>query len=84
MYLYLTLLKFVTTLSTTRENKMNELTLIRLPEVCHRTQLSKATIYKMLSDGTFPKQVNLHERAVAFVAVEVDDWIKSRIAKRAA
>jgi predicted DNA-binding transcriptional regulator AlpA len=63
---------------------MNELILIRMPEVCKRTQLSKATIYKMLVNGTFPKQVNLHERAVAFVAAEVDVWIQSRIAKRAA
>jgi predicted DNA-binding transcriptional regulator AlpA len=61
---------------------MNDLTLIRLPEVCNRTQLSKATIYKMLGNGTFPKQVNLNERAVAFVATEIDGWIQSRIAKR--
>lgn len=61
---------------------MNELSLIRMPEVLRRTQLSKATIYKMLGNGTFPKQVNLHERAVAFVAAEVDEWVQSRIAKR--
>jgi predicted DNA-binding transcriptional regulator AlpA len=36
----------------------------------------------MLGNGTFPKQVNLNERAVAFVATEIDGWIQSRIAKR--
>jgi prophage regulatory protein len=49
--------------------------LIRLREVMDMTCLAKATIYRMIADGTFPKQVSIGERAVAWVEHEVEDWI---------
>ncbi|MDC9622482.1 AlpA family transcriptional regulator [Xenorhabdus sp. XENO-7] len=53
---------------------------IRLPEVQRRTGYSKAWIYKLISDGTFPKQVKIGPRSVAFIESEIDDWIAQRIA----
>ncbi|CDM88582.1 helix-turn-helix transcriptional regulator [Xenorhabdus bovienii] len=55
--------------------------LIRLPEVQRRTGYSKAWIYKLISDGGFPKQVKIGSRSVAFIEAEIDDWIAQRIAE---
>ncbi|MDC9589426.1 AlpA family transcriptional regulator [Xenorhabdus sp. XENO-10] len=55
--------------------------LIRLPEVQRRTGYSKAWIYKLISDGKFPKQVKIGPRSVAFIEAEIDDWIAQRIAE---
>ncbi|MDC9589409.1 AlpA family transcriptional regulator [Xenorhabdus sp. XENO-10] len=55
--------------------------LIRLPEVQRRTGYSKAWIYKLISDGAFPKQVKIGSRSVAFIEAEIDDWIAQRIAE---
>lgn len=53
--------------------------LIRLPAVKEITGLSRSTIY---ADPTFPKQVKIGERAVAWVEGEVRDWIEARMAER--
>ncbi|CDH01562.1 helix-turn-helix transcriptional regulator [Xenorhabdus bovienii] len=55
--------------------------LIRLPEVQRRTGYSKAWIYKLISDGEFPKQIKIGPRSVAFIEAEIDDWITQRIAE---
>ncbi|WP_338803766.1 AlpA family transcriptional regulator [Xenorhabdus griffiniae] len=57
-----------------------KVSLIRLPEVQRRTGYSKAWIYKLISDGAFPKQVKIGPRSVAFIESEIDDWIAQRIA----
>lgn len=49
--------------------------LIRLPEVMRRTTLSKRSIYLGMRQGTFPKARAVGERAVAWIASEVDAWI---------
>ncbi|WFQ80014.1 AlpA family transcriptional regulator [Xenorhabdus sp. SF857] len=54
---------------------------IRLPEVQRRTGYSKAWIYKLISDGTFPQQVKIGLRSVAFIEAEIDNWIAQRIAE---
>ncbi|MBD2794320.1 AlpA family transcriptional regulator [Xenorhabdus sp. 42] len=63
------------TMTALREN------LIRLPEVQRRTGYSKAWIYKLISNGEFPKQVKLGSRSVAFIESEIDNWIAQRIAE---
>ncbi|BET96067.1 helix-turn-helix transcriptional regulator [Xenorhabdus taiwanensis] len=55
--------------------------LIRLSEVQRRTGYSKAWIYKLISDGAFPKQVKIGPRSVAFIEAEIDNWIAQRIAE---
>ncbi|HFT3433954.1 TPA: helix-turn-helix transcriptional regulator [Klebsiella variicola] len=53
--------------------------LIRLPEVLNKTGYKKAWIYRLISEDKFPKPIKLGERAVAFVEVEVDEWISEKI-----
>ncbi|MBD2786524.1 AlpA family transcriptional regulator [Xenorhabdus sp. DI] len=62
------------TMTALREN------LIRLSEVQRRTGYSKAWIYKLISDGEFPKQIKLGSRSIAFIESEIDNWIAQRIA----
>ena len=53
--------------------------LIRLPEVIPRTGLSRSTIYNYIEDGTFPKQIKIGKRAMAFVDSEIEEWVQTRI-----
>ena len=52
--------------------------LIRLPEVCRLTGLSRSTIYRMKSEKRFPQRVYCSERGVAWHLREVMDWIGAR------
>lgn len=56
-------------------------TLIKLPEVKRRTTLSTSEIYRRLEAGTFPKQIRLGAKAVAWLEHEVQAWIDARIAE---
>lgn len=56
--------------------------LIKLVKVMDNTGLSRSTIYKYISDGSFPKPVSLGVRNVAWVESEVEDWILERIRER--
>ena len=55
--------------------------LLRYPEVCARTGLSRTRIYET---PDFPKAVPIGTRAVAWVEAEVAEWIERRIAQREA
>ena len=65
---------------------------IRLPEVLSRTGYGRATIYRKMEDGSFPRSVKLDgppkdpeafdSRAVAWIENEVEQWIDSRIEER--
>jgi|LWDU01.1.fsa_nt_gi prophage regulatory protein len=58
--------------------------LIRIRGVISLTDLSKSYIYKLSSDGLFPKSVQLVAggSAVAWVESEIQEWIQSRISAR--
>ncbi len=53
--------------------------LIRLPEVQHRVGLGRSTIYRWMSEGKFPKPVQLGGYAVAWAEDEVQAWIATRL-----
>lgn len=50
-------------------------TILRLREVERLTQLSKATLYRMMKSGTFPRPVRLGVRAVGWIQTEIESWI---------
>lgn len=52
--------------------------LLRLPAVEERTGLKKSTIYAGVKAKTFPAQVRLSARAVAFREEDIDRWIAAR------
>lgn len=59
---------------------MNE-TILRLPKVRDKTGLPTSGIYKRISEGSFPKQVNLGGRTVGWLEADVNVWIRQRVAE---
>lgn len=61
------------------------LQMLRLDRTMSKTGLSRSTIYALLDpkssqyDSSFPLQVNLGTKAVAWVEAEIDAWLQSRI-----
>ena len=51
---------------------------IRLPRVVELTGRSETRIYADIAEGTFPRQVKIGRRAVAWKASEVQAWIAGR------
>lgn len=49
--------------------------LVRLPEVIQRTGVSRATIYRKVDQGTFPRPVRLGPNTVAWYESQLDQWI---------
>lgn len=49
--------------------------LIRLPEVTKITSLSTAQIYRLMHEGSFPRQYRLSHRVSAWKESEVAAWI---------
>lgn len=65
---------------------MNQI--INIKDVIQFTSISRAKIYEMINvnskyyDPTFPKPVRLSESRIGWVAWEVNQWIKSKLANR--
>lgn len=55
--------------------------LIRLAEVKLRVGLSRASIYKRMSEGRFPKSRSLGSRCAVWIEAEIDAWIATVAAK---
>ena len=52
---------------------------IRLNVVQEITSLSKSTIYRLISEGDFPKQVQIGKRAVVWVRSDINAWINQKL-----
>ena len=52
---------------------------MRLPQVKELTCLSKSSIYRLMGEGEFPKQVTLGARSVVWVKSQVEDWCAQKV-----
>ncbi|MDA1029798.1 MAG: AlpA family phage regulatory protein [Bacteroidetes bacterium] len=52
--------------------------LIREAECRNLTGLSRSTRWRLERDGLFPQRRQISENAVAWMASELNDWIKSK------
>lgn len=64
------------------QNQNASIRLIRLPDVIAITGLRRSTVYALIRDNKFPKQVQLGTRGAAWVESEIQDWMMQRIAAR--
>lgn len=75
------------------ENKMNDTEqrimsmaeddyIMRLSEVMRKTGLSRSTVYNLVAAKEFPRQINLSQRSVGWLASEVTAWLNQRIQHR--
>lgn len=55
--------------------------LIKLPDVIKLTGLSSSSVYRLASNGEFPKPIKLTAggRSSAWVIEEVNQWVDKRI-----
>lgn len=56
--------------------------MLRLPAVKSRTGLPTSSIYKLIEEKRFPRQIKLGPRTVAWLETEIEDWLEARIAER--
>lgn len=61
---------------------MRLIRLIRLKEVMHLTGLGRSSIYKFMAGGGFPMSISLSERAVAWDANEIEEWMLEKVESR--
>ena len=59
-------------------NQHETMKILRLPALLARVGLSPATIYRMISNGEFPRSVRIGVRATGWRSDEIDDWLASR------
>ena len=55
---------------------------IKLQNVMAITGMSRSSIYLAISEGRFPKQINLGARSIAFLESEVQEWMEHCVANR--
>jgi prophage regulatory protein len=48
----------------------------RLSEVLRRTGKSRSALY---ADDSFPKQIKIGKRSVAWIGSEIEEWIRGRV-----
>ena len=51
---------------------------IKLPEVRELTTFSNSTIYRLMKEGVFPKQIKLSERSSVWILDEIDNWFQEK------
>ena len=56
--------------------------ILKLKEVLNRTGLGKTSLYELIKNADFPKQIPLGSRAVGWLENEVDAWILEKIESR--
>ncbi|RTR38441.1 AlpA family transcriptional regulator [Shewanella canadensis] len=56
--------------------------IIRLKKVIFKTDLSRSTIYELIAQDQFPKQLSLGPRCVGWIEQEIDDWLSEKAAAR--
>lgn len=49
--------------------------LVRMKTVIARTSLSKSTIYRRVSDGTFPAPVKIGKRSTGWYEADLECWL---------
>jgi prophage regulatory protein len=56
--------------------------LVSLNEACRLTSLSRGAVNRYRAEGSFPREVVIGVRRIAFVRAEIQGWIDARIAAR--
>jgi prophage regulatory protein len=57
---------------------LEDLAVLRLPEVKRLTGLGRSSIYEMMKKGLFPQSITLGHRAVGWMVQDVRSWLEAR------
>ncbi|HKM16213.1 MAG TPA: AlpA family transcriptional regulator [Marinospirillum sp.] len=58
----------------------NAVRIMRMGEVVKKTGYSRSSIYALMAEGDFPKNVKLGLRAVGWSSHEVQAWVNEKLA----
>lgn len=53
---------------------------LRLKAVLDRTALTRPTLYRLVKEGNFPRQIHIGPGCVAWLESDVQKWMDERIA----
>ena len=56
--------------------------LLTLPQIKELTQLSSPGIYRLMSQGKFPKQIKIAERSSRWIESEIMEFITEKMNER--
>jgi len=51
---------------------------VRIRQVCEMTGMSRASVYRKMADGTFPKSFKIGESMSAWRVATIEAWIAER------
>lgn len=57
---------------------IDDIRILRLPEVKRITGLGRTSIYQMMKDGIFPRSISLGSRAIGWKFGDIREWLESR------
>lgn len=57
---------------------LEDLKILRMPEVKRLTGLGRTSIYQMMAGGKFPRPVSLGSRAVGWMVRDIRAWLQGR------
>ena len=60
----------------------DKLKIIKLPKVMEMTTFCRTTIYRLIKQGEFPRQIKLAERSSGWLESEVSDYLETKINSR--
>ncbi|MEG9487435.1 helix-turn-helix transcriptional regulator [Mannheimia indoligenes] len=55
---------------------------LKLDDVIRRTSLRRSTIYALMKENKFPKNLSISAKSVVWIESEIDKWIDEIINKR--
>ena len=55
---------------------------LKAKQVAEEINVSVSQVYKLVSEGSFPKQIKLSERGSGWLITEIDAWLQSRVDAR--
>lgn len=62
---------------------MQEIRVMRRPEVERTVGLSRSTIYAAMDRGEFPRPIRLGRRSVGWMSSDILNWLENRSASNA-
>jgi predicted DNA-binding transcriptional regulator AlpA len=60
--------------TATRQSVLGPGILLRLTDVCELLSIPRSTVYKKMSEGTFPSPVRIGERAIRWRVEDIEAW----------
>ena len=60
---------------------MDQISFLPMKTITRRIGLSRATIYRMIAKGTFPRPYALSEGRVGWNSQEIEEWIAMRLTR---